>query len=163
MDIVAHEIKVGDEVFVAAALLHREHPEREDFTIGEIVDRVERENLYGELRPGVRVHVSSHCVANRPPNPARLAMLYATPGNRRRLVREGDHVHPERNGKIFPDPDDLPPRYRELIQWARERYGKGGGQPVRWLEGIFQMAGTGRDIWKGEDPDEYVRKLREGW
>jgi hypothetical protein len=51
----------------------------------------------------------------------------------------------------------------KLIQWAKARYGKGGSRPFRWLEGIVQMFGTGRDVWKGEDPDEYVRKLRERW
>jgi hypothetical protein len=158
-----NEIKVADEVFIATALLHREHPEREDFTVNEIVDRAERENLFGELRPGVKVHAYLHCVANRRPNSVRHGMLYATANNRRRLVREGDDVHPERTGKTFSDPDDLPPQYRELIKWAKERYRRGGGTPVRWLEGVFQMAGTGVDIWNGEDPDEYVRKLREGW
>lgn len=33
----------------------------------------------------------------------------------------------------------------------------------RWLEGIFEMRGIGKELWRGEDPDEYVRKLREGW
>src|SRR5579862_8395414 len=112
MDLVIADVKVADEVFVATALLHREHPEREDFTIGEIVDRAERENLFGELRPGVRVHVSLQCVANRPPNPGRYGMLYATANRRRRLVRQGDDIHPGRTGKIFPDPEDLPPQYR---------------------------------------------------
>jgi hypothetical protein len=163
MDLVTSDVKVADEVFVATALLHREHPESEDFTIGEIVDRAERENLFGELRPGVRVHVSLHCVANRPPNPGRYGMLYATSDRKRRLRLQGDDIHPDRTGKIFPDPGDLPPQYHELIKWARERYGKGGSKPVRWLEGVFQMFGTGKDLWKGEDPDEYVRKLREGW
>jgi len=90
-------------------------------------------------------------------------MLYATGGNRRRLLLAGDHLHPERTGRIFPDPGDLPAKYNDLIDWAKARYAKGGGEPVRWLEGLFQMAATGKDIWKGEDPDEYVRRLREGW
>jgi hypothetical protein len=163
MTIVEFNIKVADEVFVAAALLHREHPEKEDFTISEIVDRAERENLFGQLRPGVSVHAYQHCVANRSPNSARYRMLYETPNNRRRLIREGDDVHPKRAGKIFPNPEDLPPQYHELITWAKERFGKGGSKPVRWLDGVFQMFGAGKDLWKGEDPDEYVRKLREGW
>jgi hypothetical protein len=163
MPVVGSDIKVADEVFVATALMHREHPEREDFTVSEIVDRAERENLYGKLRPGVQVHAYLHCVANRRPNSVRIRMIYATANNRRRLLREGDDVHPDRTGKIFPDPEDLPPQYHELIKWARERYGKGGGKPVRWLDGVFQMFGAGKDLWKGEDPDEYVRKLREGW
>jgi len=35
-------------------------------------------------------------------------------------------------------------------------------QPKR-LEGILKMRGMGKALWKNEDPDEYVRKLREGW
>ncbi len=90
-------------------------------------------------------------------------MLYATSDHKRRLRLQGDDIHPERTGKIFPNFDDVPPKYRELIEWARKRYNKGRATPVHWLDGVLQMFGTGKDVWKGEDPDEYVRKLREGW
>ena len=157
------EVKVADETFLATALLHREHPERRDFTIGEIVERAREENLYGELRPGVRVHATLHCVANRPPNPGRYRMLYATGDHTRRLLHSSDEVHPQRTGKMFPDPEDVPPEYREVIEWAKQRFGKGGASRERWLDGIFQLCGLGKELWAGEDPDEYVRKLREGW
>ncbi len=65
------ELKVADEVWLAAALLHKEHPEREDFRVAEIVERARKERLTPELRPGVYVHAVSHCVANRPPSPGR--------------------------------------------------------------------------------------------
>ena len=158
-----YSIKVADEVFVATALLHRENPDREDFTISEIVNRASKENLFGDLRPGVRVHASTHCVANRPPNPNRARMLYATGERTRRLLRSEDEVHPERTGKIWPNENDLPPQYRELVEWAKQRYGKSSPRKTRWLEGIFQMEGMGRELWRGEDADEYVRKLRENW
>jgi hypothetical protein len=157
------DIKVADEVFLATALLHREHPDREDFTISEIVARAAQENLFGELRPGVRVHASLHCVANRAPNPGRYRMLYATGDHTRRLLRSTDDVHSERTGKIWPDPPAVPPRYGELIEWAKQRYGKEGAQPSRWLDGLFQLQGLGRQVWNGEDPDEYVSRLRENW
>jgi hypothetical protein len=144
-------------------LLHRENPSREDFTIGEIVDRAEAEKLSGELRPGVRVHASLHCVANVAPTPGRYRMLYASGDRRRRLLRSGDAVHPERTGKIWPDPEDVPPQYAELIEWAKQRFGKDGPMQSRWLDGLFQLRGMGRELWQGEDPDEYVRKLREDW
>ena len=163
MDSVLDGVKVADETFLATALLHKEHPERADFTISEIVDRAEKENLFGELRPGVRVHATLHCVANRPPNPGRYRMLYASGDRTRRLICAGDDVHPQRTGKIFPDPDDVPARYRELIEWAKQRYAKGSGSQDRWLGGVFKMFGLGKELWKDEDPDEYVRKLREGW
>lgn len=163
MPLTAIQIKVADEVFIATALLHREHPDREDFSVTEIVERAIQENLVGEIRPGVKVHAYLHCVANRAPNPARLRMLYASTDRTRRLLRSGDDVHPERNGKIFPDPDDVPEQYRELIEWAKQRYGKEQPPRTRWLDGILQMRGMGRELWKDEDPDVYVRRLREDW
>jgi len=160
---LAVHLKVADEVFIATALLHRENAGRADFTIGEIVARAQRENLFGTLRPGVRVHASLQCVANRPPNPGRYRMLYATGDRTRRLLRSGDEVHPQRTGKIWPEPEDVPPRYRELIEWAQRQYGKGSPSQTPWLAGILQMRGLGKSLWRGEDPDEYVRKLRENW
>jgi hypothetical protein len=157
------EVKVADEAFLATALLHREHPERPDFTIIEIVERARKENLYGELRPGVRVHATLHCVANRAPNPGRYRMLYATGDHTRRLLHSSDEVHPQRIGKTFPDPEDVPPEYRELIDWAKRRFGKEGPGRERWLDGVFQLIGLGKELWAGENPDDYVRKLREGW
>jgi hypothetical protein len=72
----ARSVKVADEVWIATALLHRENPKREDFTVAEIVERARRENISGKLRPSVQVHVYLHCVANRPPNPGCHRMLY---------------------------------------------------------------------------------------
>lgn len=162
--VVLHDIKVADETFLATALLHREHPHREDFTIAEIVGRATQENIHGELRPGVRVHATLHCVANRAPNPGTYRMLYATGKSTRRLLLEGDNIHADRNGKIFPDPDEVPEKYRELIAWAQRRFhtDRAPGR-TRWLGGILDLFGAGKDLWKDEDPDEYVRKQREGW
>jgi hypothetical protein len=41
------QLQVADEVWIVAALLHRDHPEQVDFSIDEIVERAERQNLYG--------------------------------------------------------------------------------------------------------------------
>lgn len=165
------KITCATEVFIATALLHREHPERKDFTIQEIVSRAARENLAGELRTGVSVHASQHCCANRAPNPANLRMLFATGRSTRRLLLRGDQVHPERTGKIFPDADEIPERYLSLLEWAKKRYEGGSARsavqeaekPQRWLESLFELEGLGKEYWKDVDPDEFVRKLREGW
>ncbi len=112
------KLKVADEVWIATALLHREHPDREDFSIEEIVERVRREDLYGSLRPGIYVHVVQHCVANRPPNPGRYLMLYETTEGQRRLFRKGDPEHSERRGaKSTPARDNLPQTYSGLLVW----------------------------------------------
>ena len=160
---VRNEIKVGDEVFLATALLHQENPDREDFTVREILRRAEKENLYGRPRPGLRPHVLLHCVANLPPNPGRLRMLYATGTHTRRLLRSGDEVHPDRTGRAFPDPGSVPPEYRPLIEWAKRRHGDDRQSPPRWMDGIFRLRGLGKGLWNEGEADEYVKRLRENW
>ena len=173
------------EVFVATALLHKEQPGRSEFTIQEIVNRAARENITGELRSGVSVHASQHCVANKAPNPGRHRMLFAAGKHTRRLLLPDDEVHPGRTGKILPDAGEIPERYLPLLDWARKRYDKAGSRasldrstnererigtsrtPARttdqWLGTLFELEGLGKEYWKGVDPDEFVRKLREGW
>ncbi|MGA7343663.1 MAG: hypothetical protein WBE72_02070 [Terracidiphilus sp.] len=112
-------------------------------------------------------------------------MLYATGKHTRRLLLPGDEVHPERNGKIFPEAGEIPERYLPLLEWAKRRYKAGSadampnkpmggsgdaglakpeaGTPQRWLESLFELEGLGKEHWKDVDPDEFVRKLREGW
>ena len=155
--------KVADEVWVAAALLHHKHPERADFAIDEIMQCAAQE-AYGEpLRPGVYVHIVQHSVANRPPNPGRYRMLYETAPGRRRLFRKGDSYHPAREGaKITPEIEDVPSEHNDLIAWYRNwsatTPGKtGASDPLRIMREIS------KGLWAEENPDDYVRGLREGW
>lgn len=156
-------IKVADEVWIATALLHKEQPKRVDFTVDEIVKRVEKEALTQELRPGVRVHVLQHSVANRPPNPGRYRMLFATGKLTRRLFRSGDAFDPAREGgKIVPAKEEIPPDYRHLLDWYLTSYSRSGAA-LEKADPILALRGLGKEIWKGEDPDSYVRRLRKGW
>lgn len=156
-------VKVADEVWIATALLHREHPDRLDFSIEEIVERAERENIAGENRPGVYVHIVQHCVANRPPNPGRYRMLVETSPARRRLFRNGDPYHPARQGsKITPNPDDLPEQYRDLVIWY-QGWCANALDAASETDPLLALAGSGKNLWADEPADEYVRRLREGW
>ena len=157
-------IKVADEVWLAAAALHRRHPDREDFTVAEIVSQAKAENATGatSLRPGVQIHAYLHCVANRKPNPARLRMLTETSKGRRRLYRPGDPCHPDRRfGKQAPNRDELPGIYCDLIDWYRSDYAGEKVQPD--ADPILSLLGLGKEIWADEDADAYVSRLREGW
>jgi hypothetical protein len=157
------ELKVADEVWIAAALLHRENPGRSDFSIEEIVGRVRREGLSGRLRPGVRVHVTQHCVANRPPNPARCRMLVETGRGRRRLYRVGDPFNPRRrNSKVLPARADIPAAYHYLIDWYESTYAP--RQPeAPTSDTLLALMGSGKELWSREGADKYVRRLRGGW
>ncbi len=99
---------MADEVWIGTALLHREHPDRADFSIAEIVDRVAEEGLHKPLRPGVQIHETQHCVANKRPNPGTYRMLYET--------------HPYRGGKIVPERREIPEGYRYLLDWYHGEY-----------------------------------------
>jgi hypothetical protein len=142
--VVMVEVTCAVEVFLATALLHKEQPGRPDFTIQEIVNRAARENIAGEMRSGVNVHASQHCVANRKPNPAKHRMLFATGKHTRRLLLPEDEVHPERTGKIFPDAGELPEQYLPVLDWAKGRY-----------EQALAIADK-----RSPDPDDWTRELR---
>jgi hypothetical protein len=167
------DVSCAVEVFLATALLHKEQPGQAYFTIQEIVNRAARENITGEMRSGVNVHASQHCVANKAPNPARHRMLFATGKHTRRLLLPGDEVAPGRTGKIFPEASEVPEQYLPLLEWAKARYESSGvgnssvsmeaSSPSRWLESLFELEGLGKEHWKDVDPDEFVRQLREGW
>lgn len=157
------DIKVADEVWVAAALLHCERRAAVDFTVEEILERARQEGISDELRPGVYVHIVQHCVANRAPNPGRYRMLLETSAGRRRLYRNGDPYHPAREGsKIVPESDDLPKEYQALLRWYREWSEAAAGQQVDG-DPLLRLRGTGKKLWKSEPADVYVNRLREGW
>jgi len=156
-------LKVADEVWIAAALLHRERPASPDFSIDEIVARAQRENIHGSLRPGVYVHTIQHCVANRPPNPARYRMLIETVSGRRRIFRRGDAYHPDREGgKITPDAKDVPQGYSDLLTWYEE-WCLAMAKTGLLRDPLLSLAGSGRKLWADEHADDYVRRLRENW
>lgn len=156
------ELKVADEVWIATALLHREHPDRDDFTVAEIVERARKEGLTPELRPGVYLHANLHCVANRPPNPGRYRMLLETGPNRRRLYRPGDPAdEARRGGKITPVRAAIPPRYHALLDWYENDYASRGLKPE--ADPLLALRGSRRELWAAEPADQYVHRLREGW
>jgi len=156
-------LRLADEVWIATALLHREHPEKSDFSIEEIVERARSEKLLGSMRPGLYVHVVQHCVANRLRNPARYRMLYESGEGRRRLFRRGDAYSPDREGgRITPNPADLPQGYSTLLQWYEE-WSRAARQSETADDELLLLAGSGKELWADEHADDYVRRLREGW
>jgi hypothetical protein len=161
--LTANELKVADEVWIATALLHRENPKREDFSIEEIVERAKREGLSRPFRKGVYVHVAQHCVANRAPNSGRYRMLLETTRGHRRLFRMGDSYDPAREGgKTTPAREDIPPKYASLLHWYRE-WNKDNVEERIKNDPLLALRGSGKHIWADEHADEYIRRLREGW
>jgi hypothetical protein len=156
-------LTLADEVWVTVALLHRENPHSADFSVDEIVQRRHAETAMGSVRPGYRVHVLQHCVANRPANPGRLRVLVETGPGRRRLYRPGDPYHPDReSAKWAPNAHDLPSGYRDLLGWY-ESYAAAAKSSLRATDPLLVLRGSGKSLWADEHADDYVRRLREGW
>ena len=109
---------VANSVWVAVALLQQEHPSAQDFSVQDIVDKATRQGLVEGYRPGLQVHVSKHCVANKTPNPGRHRLLFETTRGRRRLFRSVDPFNSaRREGKVRPEKNELPLEYQHLVDW----------------------------------------------
>jgi hypothetical protein len=166
-----YRLRIADEVFLATARLHREYPKRTDFRNAEIQKEVE--NLFQDSRSGVTTHITSHCVANKSNHSAAaFRMLYETSYGNKRLLLSGDRIDPSRTGDIFPDAERIPSHFRELVTWARKRFengleaetpGTGSQAPKGRFSSVLGMRGLGKELWRDETADEYVRRLREGW
>jgi hypothetical protein len=154
-------IKVADQVWIATALLHRAHPDREDFLVSEIVDEV-RARLSQEYRHSIRVHAMQHCVATLPPVSGTYRMLTWTGPRTRRLYRTGDAAAPGRKGKITPLRDEIPDQYHELLDWYASEYDRAARGDTS-ADALLALRGSGRRLWAHEHADEYVKRLREGW
>lgn len=152
-------LKAGDAVWVAVALLHREHPKRQAFSVREIEERVKKEGLTETDDRTVYQHANQHCVANRPPNPAKLRMLYETHDGLRRLYSAGDPFHPERDGRSTPRPEDLPERLRPLLDWY-EHWSDKRRERAAVEDPLLRLAGSGRGMWD-KDAVAYINRLRE--
>jgi hypothetical protein len=168
---------LDDGVWIAAALLHREQPTRVDFASREIERRFVEEG-FPEGRSSYAMTISFDAVANKKPDPGKSRMLYETGRGRRRLFRHGDDAHPLRAGgaddyatRVRPRSQDLPERYRYLIDWYDSTW-SGSAAPGRRTaqapvsqgdDPIRAMVGLGQGLWSEEHPDDYVRRLRENW
>lgn len=178
------EIRIADGVWIAAALLHRENPDRQDFTESEIQARFLSEGLpRGQHSNTLPAHISSHCVANHPrsrkrSDPSKLQggayrILYETRPGFRRLFLPTDDVHPDRyqtvrESKAIPVKEQIPERYWDLLVWYSKWSIGLSGLSSRRLEDIdndplLRLRGSGRHIWADEHADEYVERLRREW
>lgn len=103
------------EVWLTAALLHEEG--HDTVAPGRLTEEVERR--FGDVRPGVRRHVSAHSCASAPKNaPMVHNYLVRTAEGGYRLYQHGDEVHPSRVGaRTCPRQEEVPEEYWDL--WRR--------------------------------------------
>ena len=113
------------EVWLATALLHQSNPARADFTLPEIRSKVIELNPRRASQRALNTYLSSHCVASKKRQDRSIGarILTDTGSARRRLYRQGDACHESRKaGKIRPEPEEIPPQFRSLVDWYEKVY-----------------------------------------
>lgn len=151
---------VADEAFLLVAEMHRIHPNQSDFRKAEVMALANKLLLVGEIREGLSIHLSSHAVANRPPQPGNHRMLFSPEHGRIRLLQPGDEVHRGRTGRQFPGEDNLDQWGRDIVLWAKARYASLEAQSKPQMS-LMDFAGCLNGVYG--DVDAYVAELREGW
>jgi len=118
-------LTTANAVWIATALLHSENDENKTFACKEIFQKVRDQNLVQTEDVTVFAHISTHCVANTKPWPNVHRKLLRVATGRYRLYKPGDDFHPSRkNGQSAPLADEVPPKYRNLIDWYHNEYCK---------------------------------------
>ena len=175
---VKDHVKVADELFLILALLQRENPQREAFTVGEMLERAKAEGL-GARPESLRAHASGHAAANRPPGKnGKYRMVFVEADGRIRLLAPSDYVHPDRHQKMYPDRSDIPVSrpitdiHQRATRGASAKTGEESPRD-RWLNlRLFAKLLEGRGEERGQESrsgagsairsDEDVRKLSRG-
>ncbi|HLJ48396.1 MAG TPA: hypothetical protein VKU01_20415 [Bryobacteraceae bacterium] len=155
----------ADLIWVATALLTQRDPGRTGFPHEEIRRKVyEIEPEHGFTDSAVRSHITSHCVANKKPDPGKHRKLFRNSDGTYRLYKSGDQSHPGRHtGKLAPQRELLPPKYRPLIDWYESAYAP-TPVPSEEDDPILSLAGVGKEIWESLGGGEkFIGELRENW
>ncbi len=163
--IIMSDITAADLVWIATASLTREFPERSGFSPDEIRRRVYELEPETDFSPStIPTHIGTHCVALKKPDPLKHRKLHASPDGTYRLYWSKDPCHPERkNGKALPDPNRIPRKYHDLLDWYRARDVAASQVSVE-PDPILALRGLGKELWRELGGGEkFIRELRENW
>jgi hypothetical protein len=169
METVASDFRLTDRIWIAAAILHQEFPNREDFSKDEVRRKLDELTLTTpEERKSVNPHLNQHMVANHSPSTTtKYRMLFETNSGNLRLYRPGDEVdsgrQSHRSPKYVPRRDQIPATYHALINWYETWSKKSPTNPAtNWEDDpLIRLIGSGKHIWADEHADDYVNRLRE--
>jgi hypothetical protein len=167
MSYLKTDLLLADRIWLAVAMLHRELPDREDFSKDEIRSKLREARLdEGLKRASISAHLKEHMVANAPPSSTRYRMLFETRPGHLRLFRPEDTPHPLRQtgkpSKHMPKRDEVDQQFHPLLDWYEDWIKKqpSSGTPNYDDDPLIRLIGSGRHIWADEHADEYVENLR---
>ncbi len=117
-------ISTAVAVWIATAMLHKEHGIHETFSNQTIIGKVRQQKLCGVSHKTISDHVAGHCVANAPTTtPSTHRKLYRVAPGMYRLYRRGEPFHRTREYcKDAPAVHLLPEEYKNLRGWYDDEY-----------------------------------------
>lgn len=119
------EISTANVVWIATALLHKENPHRKAFRVEEIFKKVKSLELLNVAPMTIKMHISSHCVADRKGSPSTHRKLTRVePGWYKLYIKEEPYHEDRKNGNIVPGKELIPDQFEELIDWFNNYYSK---------------------------------------
>jgi hypothetical protein len=59
-------------------------------------------------------------------------------------------------------PAEIPERYRPLLEWYKQ-WCKSQSRESSRFAALLELEGSGKDLWAGENADDYINRLREEW
>jgi hypothetical protein len=161
------DLLLADRIWLSVAMLHRQFPNREDFSKDEIRQKLAESRLDAGLRrSSIHAHLKEHLVANVAPSSTRYRMLFEPRPGYLRLFRPGDPIHPLRQaGKLtkhMPKREEVNREFHPLLDWYENWI---ANQPVPGAanyddDPLIRLIGSGKHIWADEHADEYVENLR---
>jgi hypothetical protein len=164
---ITADLLLADRIWLSVAMLHRELPDRQDFSKDEIRKKLGESGLdIGLKRTSIHAHLKEHMVANLPPSSTRYRMLYETRPGYLRLFRPGDAVDPLRQtgkpAKHMPKREQVSAEFHALLDWYDDWIAKQPPPGAASYEDdpLIRLIGSGRYIWADEHADEYVENLR---
>ncbi len=161
------DLLLADRIWFAVAMLHRDLPDRKDFSREEIRLKLRETGLdEGLKRTSINAHLKEHMVANVPPSSTRYRMLFETRPGYLRLFQPSDTPHQLRlagkPSKHMPRRDEVDQQFLPLLDWYQDWTNKRGatGPPNYDDDPLIRLIGSGKHIWADEHADEYVENLR---
>ncbi len=124
---IGDTLTTPNAVWIATTLLQQTHKDRDAFQPREIFKKMRELKLVQTADVTLLAHISTHCVANTKAVPATHRKLFRVSPGWYRLYKNGDECDPTREGGISaPPPNEIPAKYRNLIEWYNQKYNIGG-------------------------------------
>ena len=148
-------LRIADKIWIAAALMQREHHARRSFKREEIVSKLNSLRLGATKLSAVHAYFSGRRVP---------CYLHSEHDETLRLARPSDNVPGRSRGRFAPEKEQLPVEYQTLVDWYWTKYAPASNPSDLENDPVLKLRGVGKELWgRLGGGDAFIRGLRENW